>query len=179
MRSSTVVLLTLVFSAPLLAQDSANARQYPPKPATRGVGVHVQYDPQYDKSVLQLDPTPLDATLRLSALAALDGRPVRKEADGVVLTFWSTAPAKRFQDKRTVSLSLDGAAAVSLGSASLVANPRPGYTEILMKSVSLDQWLAISKAGSVRLWVADVAYDFSPQLIASIRDFASQMAPQK
>jgi hypothetical protein len=180
MRLTPTILIALLLSAPLRGQDSTNTvRHYPPRPAVAAAGVHSDYDPKYDKTVLQLDPAPLDATLRLSALVALDGRDVRKEAAGVVLTFWSTAPQKRFQDKRNVSLAIDGAAPIALGAAFLQPDPRPGFSEILMSSTSLDQWLMLAKARTARLTVGNFSNDLTPQLLAAIRDFASRMAPRK
>ncbi|MFI5231608.1 MAG: hypothetical protein ACHQSE_03745 [Gemmatimonadales bacterium] len=170
----------MTLAMPLYGQSAAHpGRHYPAQPATPASGVHSDYDPKFDKTVLQLDPAPLDATLRISALVALDGRKVTKEAPGVVLTFWSTAPRKLFQDKRNVSLVIDHAAPISLGAAFLQPNPRPGYTEILMSSTSLDQWLVLAKARTATLSVGDFSYDLTPELLAAIHDFASRMAPRK
>ena len=179
-RLTLTILITLMLATPLQGQDSTHAvRHYPPAPVLPAAGVHSEYDPKFDKTVLQLDPEPLDATLRLSTLVALDGREVRKDAPGVVLTFWSTAPEKRFQDKRNVTLIIDGAAPIALGAAFLQPNPRPGFSEILMSSTSLDQWLTLAKARSARLTIGNFSYNLTPELLAAIRDFASRMTPRK
>lgn len=177
MRPVSAVLALFTISSSLLGQSSSRvARHYPPAGA-RIAGVHAEYDALRGKTVLQLDPMPLDASLRLSALVALDGQIVRKEAPGVVLTLWSTAELTRFHERRAVTLALDGARPVSLGSAELVSKPRPGFTEILLTSVSLDQWLALASAHKAKFTVGDFSYELKPQLLAAIRDFASRMAP--
>jgi hypothetical protein len=180
MRLTLIAAWALLTTSGANAQDTARAtpRHYPVKtPATHGLSVHADYDPQYNKTVLRLDPVPLDSTFRVSALVALEGRDVVKEADGVVLTFWSTWPLKRFQQNRAVTVQLDDASPTDLGTAYLFPNPRPGFSEILMKSVSLEQWLAIASAQRATLTVGDQRYVFSPRLLAAVRDFASRMAP--
>jgi hypothetical protein len=182
MRLTLFTALALLATSTANAQDTVRAmpRHYPARtPATHGLSVHAEYDPQYNKTVLQLDPAPLDSTLRVSALVALDGREVTKEADGVVLTFWSTSPQKRFQENRAVILQLDDASPINLGPAYLLPNPRPGITEIMMKSLSLEQWLAIATAQRAALSIGDQHYVLTAPLIAAIRDFASRMAPLK
>lgn len=178
MRSLSALTFVLTLAASAAAQDSSRAvRVYPAHPPTPSRGVHADYDPQYDKLVLQLDPTPLDQTFGVSALVALDGRDVRKDADGVVLTFWSVTPQKRFQQNRTVTLSINDGAPADLGAAYLQPNPRQGFTEILMKSVSLDRWLALADARSAKLTVGELSYTVRPEILAAIRDFASRMKP--
>lgn len=175
-----VLLGVLASAAPLSGQDSTHAiRHYPARPVVPARGVHADYDAKFDKTVLQLDPDPLDATLRVSALVALDGREVRKEAPGVVLTFWSTGSPKQFQNKRDVSLAIDGGRPIPLGAAFRQPNPRPGFSEILMSSTSLDQWLMLAAARRATLTIGDFSYDLKPDLLAAIRDFASRMAPRK
>jgi len=180
MRLTLIATLAFLTTAAANAQDTVRVmpRQYPPKTtATHGLRVHTDYDPQYDKTVLQLDPVHLDSTLQLSALVALDGREVTKEADGVVLTFWSTAPQKRFQENRAVVLQLDDAPPTALGPAWLEPNPRPGFSEIMLKSLSLEQWLGLAAAKRATVTVGDQHHVLAPRLLAAIRDFASRMAP--
>jgi hypothetical protein len=176
---SSILVAGLALARPLVAQDSAQpVRHYPQRPSAPAAGVHAEYDSQYDKTVLQLDPTPLDSTLRLSALVALDGRDVRKEADGVVLTFWSTSLERRFQEHRGVTIALDGGGPTSLGAAWVQPNPRDGFSEVLMKSLSVDQWLALASARTATITLGDKSYSLQP-LLAAIRDFASRMAPRR
>lgn len=178
MRFICAIALLAALSTSGAAQDSTPAsRHYPTRPSAPSRGVHADYDPQYDKLVLQLDVAPLDESLGISALVALDGRNIRKEADGVVLTFWSVAPQKRFQQARAVTLSINDAPPIDLGAAYLQPNPCPGFTEILLKGVSLDQWLALAEAPAAKLTVGDLSYALSPELLAAIRDFASRMKP--
>jgi len=47
----------------------------------------------------------------------------------------------------------------------------------MMKSMSLDQWLAIAAAQRGTLTVGDQRFVFSPRFLAAVRDFASRMAP--
>ena len=179
MRIFILTALGAVLAAPLCAQDSSRApRHYPTPPAAPASEVHSEYDPQYDKTVLQLDLVPLDRSVGISALVALDGREVRKEADGVVVTIWSVASEKRYQQDRHISLSIDGAASVDLGQAYLQPNPRRGFTEVLMKSFSLDQWLQLAAARSAKLGIGETTYELSPQLLTAIRTFASRMEPK-
>jgi hypothetical protein len=180
MRLTLFAALTLLSTSGANAQDTVRvtSRHYPVKqPATHGLSVHADYDPQYNMTVLQLDPVSLDSTFRVSALVALEGHDVAKEADGVVLTFWSTSSEKHFQQNRAVTLQLDDASPTDLGNAYLVPNPRPGFSEIMMKSVSLEQWLAIAAAKRATLTIGDQRYVFSPRLLAAVRDFASRMTP--
>jgi hypothetical protein len=177
MRVSTIALIAILCAARLGAQaPSPPPRRYPPAPVEPSRAVHAQYDPESDKTVLRLDPIVLDSTLMVSALVALDGRIVRKEADGVVLTFWSTAPGRPLARGRNVSLTHDGTA-TDLGEAWLTPQPRAGFTEVAMTSVSLDTWLAFASASEVRLRIGARDFAISEEARHALCEFASRMSP--
>ncbi|HEV7705631.1 MAG TPA: hypothetical protein VGO46_15140 [Gemmatimonadaceae bacterium] len=159
------------------AQIPTSSR-YPERvPPTHGLPVHADYDSKYDKTVLKLDPVPLDSTLSLSALVALDGRPVRKEAPGVVLTFWSVAPQKRFASNRAISVRVDDDSAMTIKDVWLTPTPKEGFSEVGMTGMSLPQWLELARAKHASVTVLNHRYELSRQLLDAIRDFASRMAP--
>ena len=173
-----VLILGALLSAarPAPAQDTT-VSPYPPRGA-HSSAVGARYDARHDKTVLTLSPLALDSAIAVSVLVALDGREMpRTPADGVVLTFWSTASGKRFEPNRSISVSINDARPDSLGSGWLVPKPAPGYTEVMMRSVPLAMWLRIANANKLTLNVAGYAYAVAPELLGAIRDFASRMAP--
>jgi len=177
MRMRPLVFAALVASRAAIAQTSAARIAYPDRQPP-SAAVRFECDAKFDKTVLRLGPLPLDSTLALSALVALDGcDSVHKAAPGVVLTLWSTSPVQRFQTDRTLRIRRDGAVPDSLRPAQLVSQPRPGFTEVMMGSMSLDLWLAIAQSRKVEITVGTQSYVLSPEVVAAIRDFASRMAP--
>lgn len=178
LRSWGPLVLVTICALRLGAQaPSAEQHRYPPAPLEPSKLVHTRYDAQYDKSILQIDPIALDTTLAVSALVALDGRPVRKDAPGVVLTFWSTAPNRPLAAARRVTLTLDGTA-TELGDAWLTPQPRQGYTEVGMRSMPLDLWLNLASAREARIRIGTREFLLSAETQRAIQDFASRMSPQ-
>jgi hypothetical protein len=135
------------------------------------------YDSDQNKTILQTAPFPLSSSLFISVLTALDGRVVVTPAPNAVFTFWSTAPAGLYAANSRVSALLDETDTLDLGKAWLTPNPRPGYTEILLKGAFLGQFLSIVNAKTVVLTIGPTSIRLSDTQLAVLRDFASRMAP--
>ena len=88
-----------------------------------------------------------------------------------------SVPTKRFQQDRAVTPQIDGGAPINLGRAYLTPTPREGFTEVMITSVSLEQWLALAKAKQASFSVGASRFILPPTLLAAMRDFASRMAP--
>lgn len=177
MRCLSLLILLALLGSPLSAQaPDTTLRAYPAQSGMASRLVGAQYDSQYDKTVLRLGPVALDSTLSMSALVALDGRVVTKAADGVVLTFWSTAADRPLATNRAVVLSL-GATDFDLGAAWLTPQPRPGYIEVCMKSLSLGLWLAFASSEMASVRVGGRTFPVTAEIREAVRDFASRMAP--
>src|SRR5262245_12273541 len=106
---SCVLVLWCLVPAIARAQDGIDSTSYPPRRAYQHpLSIVALYDAAQDKTVLQIEPFPLDSLVSLSTLTALDGRRPVTAASSVVLTFWSRAPAGRYASNRSVHVVLDG-----------------------------------------------------------------------
>lgn len=160
------------------AQMRIDSTTYPPPRAyTHPLMITTDYDPQYNKTVLRTEPFVLDSTISLSVLTALEGRTVIKPATSVVMTFWSTGPAGRYAPNHRVRVILNRSDTLDLGNAWLAPDHRPEYTEVLLKSSFLGQFLAIANASAVTFLVGPTTLPLSHAQVEGLRDFASRMAP--
>lgn len=160
------------------AQVKIDSTTYPPSRAYQHpLTITADYDPQYNKTVLKTEPFVLDSTISLSVLTALDGRTVTKPATSVVMTFWSTGPAGRYAPNHKVRVILNRSDTLDLGNAWLAPDHRPEFTEVLLKSSFLGQFLAIANASAVTFLVGPTTLPLSHAQVEGLRDFASRMAP--
>jgi hypothetical protein len=164
-------------SAP--AQSGIDSTTYPPRLAYRhALSIIAPYDGAQDKTVLQIEPFPLDSSVSLSALTALDGRRPVKPPSSVVLTFWSTGPVGRYAADRSVRAILNGTDSLDLGNAWLTPQPKPGYAEVLLKGLSPGKLLAMANASTVLIRLGPSTFMLTDPQLQGLRDFASRMAPQ-
>ena len=182
--SATLKLLVMAVSAPLVAASALTAQggldstTYPARRAYRhALSIVAPYDAGHDKTVLQIAPFPLDSSVSLSALTALDGRRPGKPPTSVVLTFWSKGPVGRYASDRSVVAILNGTDSLSLGTAWLTPQPTPGYNEVLLQGLSPGKLLAIVNASIVSIRLGSSVFAMTDAQLQGLRDFASRMAP--
>ena len=175
----SLVLLTAGAVGPGAAMAQAlDSTTYPARRAyTHDLRISAPYDPEHNKTVLQTERMELTPTLAMSALSALDGRTVTKPADGVVLTFWSTATPAQFAADRAVQLVLNDSVTLDLGKAWLTPNPAPGFVEVMLTSVSVSRFLALANARTARIRIGATGVRLPASIHDGLRDFASRMAP--
>jgi len=180
MTTKTLYLLIgLIFKAGLASgQAFIDSTHYPPRaPYPHSVKIVAPFDADQGKTVLQTEPFPLDSTLAASLLTALDGKTVTAPAENAVFTFWSTGPLGRYAGDREVRAILNGVDTLDLGKGWLTPNPRPGYSEVMLKGVFRAQLLSIVNATTVTLIVGPTIVTLTGTQLAVLRDFASRMAP--
>ena len=170
------VLFTLPVTA--LAQVPRDSTHYPPRAQyPHSVAILAPYDSDQNKTVLQTAPFSLTSSLSISVLSALDGKVVVTPAPNVVFTFWSTAPGGLYASNTRVLALLNDTDTLDLGKAWLTPNPRPGYTEVLLKGALLGQFLSIVNSKTVVLSIGPTTQRLTDTQLAILRDFASRMAP--
>jgi len=168
----------LVAPSALPGQARVDSTTYPARRAYHhSLSILVSYDPSQDKTVLQIEPFPLDSSVSLSALTALDGRGFGKPPTSVVLTFWSKGPVGRYASDRSVVVILNGTDSLSLGNAWLAPQPKPGYSEVLLKGLLPGKLLAIVNASTVSMRLGSSVFAITDAQLQGLRDFASRMAP--
>ena len=176
---SCVCVLACLLPAVARAQDGIDSISVPPRRAYQhSLSIVAQYDPSQGKTVIQIEPFPLDSLVSLSTLAALDGPRPRTPASSVVLTFWSRAPAGRYASNRSVHVVLDGTVVLDLGNAWVTPQPKQGYGEVLLKSLSLGKLLAMANASAVVIRLGASSFTLTDSQHQGLRDFASRLAPE-
>jgi len=174
-----LVFAIVALGSRVVQAQSLDSTTYPPRRVyTHSVQISAPFDREYNKTVLQTARIELTPTLAVSALVALDGRTVTKPAEGVTLTFWSTATPAQYKDNRAVELVLNDSIHVALGNAWSVPNPAPGFVEVLLKSMSLGRFLSLANARSARLQLGGGVVTLPGPVLEGLRDFASRMAPE-
>lgn len=171
------LLATALIASPAAAQsDSLPHAGYPAATDTSG-WVTSRYDAKYDKTVLELKRLTLDSTLSLTALVALDGAPVRKEAPGVTLSVWSTAPRGTLAADPSLALELDGRR-VALRKLWVPPDPiRAPYTEGGLGGMDLNHWLALASAREAAIIVGARRFVLPADYMAGVREFTARMKP--
>lgn len=162
----------------VLAAQSRDSTAYPPRREYRHhFRLVAPYDPDQDKTILQLGPLPLDSTLAVTLLSALDAHGDSAPAKSVVMTFWSTGPKDQFKANHHVWLRVD-ADSIDLGQAWEEPNPRAGYTEILLKGIRIPALLRLVHGGHATLTLGPRTYTLTPEELEGLRDFASRLTPR-
>lgn len=106
--------------------------------------IRTEFDPAYNKTILNLDPVVLDVHLRMSALITFEGRQmVEPVLPDVVVSFWSTLPEALSDSARVLGASWGNEPLTTTGRLFPVA--RRDYTEVLVGTVPLELWLLLGE----------------------------------
>ena len=170
------VLASALLTAPAAAQSDSLPHAGYPVATDTSHWVTSRYDAKYDKTVLELKRLMLDSTLSLTALVALDGAPVRKEAPGVTLALWSTAPRGALAADPRLALELDGRR-IELRKLWIPPTIRTPYTEGGLGGTDLNRWLALASAHEAAIIVGDRRFVLPADYMEGVREFTARMKP--
>ena len=177
---SVLLLCVLLPPSALLGQAKVDSTSYPRRSTYQHtLEISAPYDATNDKTVLKTAPFLVTPTLALSVLTALDGRHVTKPPSSIVVTFWSQAPVGTYTTDHAVQVILNAADTLRLGNSWLSPQHSPEYTDVLLKSLSVGQFLSIVNASAVTFRLGGTEFALSSSRLQGLREFASRMAPEK